>query len=133
MEIKNTGKRTLELSGLFFSCGIRFIFPQDSTLVPGKMFVLARNKAVLEAAHPGLKVDGVYQGKLANQGEKLTLAAGHGAPVLSLTYSDQAPWPTKADGEGYSLLADGVSETGYRASAAIGGTPGSDPAGEVPP
>ena len=102
-------------------------------LAPDKLFVLARNKAALEAAHPGLKVNGVYEGRLANQGETLTLAAGHGAPVLSLTYSDQAPWPTKADGEGYSLVADGVSETGYRASAAIGGTlPGSDPAGVVP-
>ena len=132
LEIKNTGERALDLSGLFFSSGIRFIFSQGSTLAPGKLFVLARNKAALEATHPGLKVNGVYEGRLANQGETLTLAAGHGATVLSLTYSDQAPWPTKADGEGYSLVADGVSETGYRASAAIGGTPGSDPAGEVP-
>ena len=58
-------------------------------------------------------------------------AGGLARPVLSLTYSDQTPWPTKADGEGYSLRPM-ASETGQRASAAIGGTPGSDPAGVVP-
>jgi len=132
LEIKNIGKRTLDLSGLFFSSGIRFVFPQASTLAPGRLFVLARNKVALEAAYPGLEVDGVYEGKLSNQGETLTLAAGYGSAVLTLTYSDQTPWSEKADGEGYSLVMDGVSEIGYRASTAIGGTPGSDAASEEP-
>ena len=133
LELKNTGKQTLDLSGLFFSSGIEFVFPQGSTLAPGKRFVIGRNKAALEAAYPGLKVDGVYEDKLANQGETLSLAAGRGVPVLSLTYGDKAPWPAKADGAGYSLVADGVSETGYRASAEIGGTPGKDERGQAPP
>ena len=126
LEVKNIGDRTIDLSGLFFSSGIKYIFPKGSILIPGQLFLIGRNKDALESVYPDLKVHGLYEGKLANQGEVLTLAAGYGSPVLILAYKDNAPWPTQADGKGYSLVLDGASETGYRASTLLGGTPGSD-------
>lgn len=126
LEIKNIGTRTTDLSGLFFSSGIKFIFPKGSTLAPGQLFLIGRNKLALESVYPGLKVNGVFEGKLANQGETLTLSAGYGAPVLTLDYGDNEPWPVQADGDGYSLVLDSESEVGYRVSSSLGGTPGVD-------
>jgi hypothetical protein len=80
-----------------------------------------------------LAVHGIYQGRLANEGETLTLSAGLDAPVLNVTYDDAAPWPEKAAGYGFSLNADAASELGFRASATLGGTPGREDPGLAKP
>jgi hypothetical protein len=69
-------------------------------------------------------VNGIFEGNLANEGEKITLSAGLGAPVLSVAYDDAAPWPEQADGFGFSLVADAGSKIGFKVSATPGGTPG---------
>ena len=133
LELKNIGDSALDLGGLFFSSGIEFVFPEGSTLAPGGLFLLAKNRAALKSRHPGLAVDGIYRGRLANEGETITLSAGLGAPVLSVTYDDAAPWPVKADGPGFSLVADATRELGFRASVTLGGTPGRDDPGLAKP
>ena len=126
LELKNIGESTLDLSGLFFSSGISFIFPEGSMLASGELFLLCRNRAALQRRYPGLVVNGIFEGKLANEGEAITLSAGIGAPVLSVAYDDAAPWPEQADGQGFSLVADKRSELGFRVSGTPGGSPGSD-------
>lgn len=133
LELKNNGDSTLDLGGLFFTSGIEFVFPKGSTIASGEFFLLGKNRAALRSHYPGLAVHGIYEGKLANKGETITLSAGLDAPVHSVTYDDAAPWPEKADGYGFSLNADATSELGFRASATLGGTPGREDPGLAKP
>ena len=61
-----------------------------------------------------------YTGKLDNAGETVTLTHPYGSNILSITYSDRAPWPVTADGFGFSLVRDPTAPAGYRASAGTG-------------
>ncbi len=133
VELKNIGTNTLTLGGLFFSAGINFTFPNGTTLAPGATFLLGRNAAALQLKYPGLLVNGIYSGKLDNDGETLTIRHPQGFDVLSLAYADVAPWPLTTDGFGYSLvLVDAAAEL-YRASTQAGGSPGAnDPASTIP-
>ncbi|MDP6679984.1 MAG: hypothetical protein QGG72_13935, partial [Verrucomicrobiota bacterium] len=65
--------------------------------------------------------------------EKLVLTDSLAKPFLSLTYSDQPPWPSRADGQGFSLVAKPLGQaadpnlpTSWRPSATYGGSPGRD-------
>jgi len=133
LELKNIGTNTLTLEGLFFSAGINFTFSSGTTLAPGATFLLGRNAAALQSKYPGLVVNGVYFGRLNNDGEVLTIRHPLGFDVLSLEYSDAAPWPLTGDGFGFSLVLMDASAELYRASTQIGGSPGAnDPASTIP-
>ncbi|HWI59416.1 MAG TPA: chitobiase/beta-hexosaminidase C-terminal domain-containing protein, partial [Bacillota bacterium] len=64
IELKNVAGTTLELSGVHFTNGIDYTFPVGSFVASGQFVVLARNPAALTNRYPGLRVDGVYAGKL---------------------------------------------------------------------
>ncbi|GIT04704.1 MAG: hypothetical protein CM1200mP29_01150 [Verrucomicrobiota bacterium] len=132
LELKNVGQTTLDL-GVCFSRWIEFVFPEGKTLAPGELFLVGKNQAALQIRYPGLVVDGVFDGRLANEGETITLSAGIDAPVLSVTYDDAAPWPLHADGLGLSLVLDTDSELGFRVGTIPGGSPGSDNSGLTKP
>jgi hypothetical protein len=133
LELKNMGTSPLNLSGLYFSEGINFTFPNGSMLLPGGFFLLARNAEALQTIYPGVIVHGVYGGRLDNGGETITIMHPHGAVIVSVTYDDDPPWPLTADGFGFSLVFDSASGR-YRASSGMGGTPGADDPGNfIPP
>jgi hypothetical protein len=124
LELKNTGTNTLNLTGLFFSDGITFAFTNGTLLGPGQLFLLARNPAALAIRYPGVVVHGVYTGKLGNDGETLTISHPVAGEIVSVTYSDRAPWPVTADGFGFSLVLADPLTTLYQAGADRLGTPG---------
>jgi len=133
LELKNTGTDALNLGGLTFSAGIEFTFPIGTRLGPGQFFVLGRNSTAFESLYPGHALDGVYTGKLDNDGEALTLSEPLGQTVLSVTYDDRSPWPTTPDGDGFSLVPVETSTDpdpdqggGWRASTRENGSPGMD-------
>lgn len=134
LELKNISPATLDLSGLTFTAGLTFTFPNGSSLGTGQTFLLGRNSTALQAKYPGLTVNGIYSGRLDNAGETLHLSTPVGETVLELTYNDAPPWPVTADGLGWSLvLADEIAGT-YRASTMAGGSPGAtDPANSTAP
>jgi len=103
LELKNIGSTALDLSGLTFTHGINFTFTNETLLGPGQYFVLARNAAQFAARYPGAPLNGLYTGKLDNNGENLALATALGATVWSVTYNNAAPWPAEADNSGLSL------------------------------
>lgn len=141
LELKNVGTNALNLSGLTFSAGVTFTFPDPTLLPPGQFIVLARNAAAFAVKYPGVPVDGAYSGQLDNSGETLTLSFPLGGNVFSITYDDQAPWPVTPDGHGFSLVPKqpGLTQAPdngakWRASALPGGSPGADdPEPVIPP
>lgn len=133
LELKNVGSEALDLSGVHFTSGIQFGFPQGTILTPGEFLVLVSNPTAFVGKYPLVAFAGSYSGRLANSGEKITLADAAGTPIISLTYADKAPWPVAADGQGFSLVPrnpnlnpDPNDAAHWRASAQPGGSPGAD-------
>ncbi len=133
LELKNAGLTTLDLSGANFTAGITFTFTNGTTLAPGQFFLLVRNGVTFDFKHPGVTYHGLYTGRLDNSGETLTLTHPLGAEIFSLTYNDNAPWPVAPDGGGFSLVPRDPnanpapsSSSNWRASSALGGSPGAD-------
>ncbi len=133
LELKNTGTNSLNLSGLTFTSGITFTFPNGSILAPGAFFVLARDPASFAVKYPGVTVHGTYTGQLDNAGEQLTLSHPSGSVVFSVTYDDRPEWPVTPDVADFSLVQaklpySQAPDRGnrWRASTNPGGSPGAD-------
>ena len=139
LELQNTGDTLLDLGGAYFN-GITFAFTNGTRLAPGAFFVLARNPVLFAQRYLDVSIQGVYSGKLANNGERISLHAASGGEIFSVNYSDAPPWPAAADGSGFSLVPLGVSGNAdldnglsWRASAVRGGSPGAeDPSPSIP-
>jgi hypothetical protein len=114
---------------------LRFTFPAGTTITDGEVFVVAKDPATFTAVYGNVgRVFGPYPGNLRNEGENLRVKdAGPGWPatVDLVTYGTDSPWPSKADGLGYSLelfdvtvnLDNDLPEH-WRDSLALGGSPG---------
>ncbi len=133
LELKNVGTTELDLSGVSFTEGISYTFPVGTRLAPGAFLVLVEDAAAFSARHPDVTPFAQYTGQLANGGERVTLVHATGAAIHSVAWDDQAPWPTAADGLGFSLVpvdpnagGDPDLAASWRASSAPGGSPGRD-------
>jgi hypothetical protein len=133
IELKNASSSEMDLSGVRFTNGIAYAFPIGKKLSPGNFAVLVRDAAAFQSLYPGVAIDGVYTNKLDDGGETLALVHASGAPIVSVHYSDTAPWPLSADGAGFSLVPrdpnfnpDPNNAANWRASAHPGGSPGQD-------
>ncbi len=143
LELFNTGDTALDLTNVRFTKGIDFDFESGTSLAPGAYILVVKNRFAFEVAYgPGHPLaPGEYQGNLSNSlsngGELIKLSLGTIA-IHEFEYSDQTPWPSAADGSGYSLvlahtsnnagnlldpLGHGIA-TNWRASFAPGGSPG---------
>ncbi|MHB1307443.1 MAG: lamin tail domain-containing protein [Limisphaerales bacterium] len=89
--------------------GVDYTFPEGSLIAPGQHLVVAANASAFVAAHgSGIPIAGVFGGQLDNGGETVRLVRPGATPealmvVDEVTYDDQEPWPTLADGFGPSL------------------------------
>jgi len=121
IEFLNTSATdTIDLGNLSFTAGITFSFAGSgkTELTPGERILIVSN---LEAFHArygtGHPVAGEYSASLANGGELLTLSLGGPTPATlhTFTYAELAPWPTCADGPGFSLvLLNPISNPDHR-------------------
>ena len=138
IELKNVGEERLDMSGVSFVDGVTFDFQNADivTLDPGTFVLVVRNRAAFVwryGAEAAACIAGQYEGKLANEGERVTLVDFWDGTIAEFEYQDDGGWPTPADGAGYSLvpldtaspetLSDGAN---WRASIEIGGSPGRD-------
>ncbi len=133
LELKNTSGEPLDLSGVQFTNGVTYTFPDGKTLPPNAFVVLVSNPVEFAKRYPGVQIDGAYTGKLSNSGERLTLVHAAGGVILDFDYADNAPWPSAPDGLGFSLVlrnpASPVQTYGadeWRASTLPLGSPGVD-------
>ncbi len=103
IECTNTGTIPLQLDGVRITEGVEFTFRDNTTLLPGGVFLIVANPEQFTATYPGVRVSGSYRGRLSNSGEALTFKHPAGFHVFSMVYKDSSPWPSTADGAGSSL------------------------------
>ncbi|PAZ03904.1 MAG: hypothetical protein CAK88_13330 [Verrucomicrobiia bacterium AMD-G2] len=135
VELTNISSNTLDMSNVSFTLGITYTTPGGALLGPGSKLVIAKDLTAFATTFgSGINVVGPFLGQLDNGGEIIEMRRADGSLLLSFSYDDAIPWPTIADGDGYSLelvspfslpnLSDPLS---WRASVANnGGSPGID-------
>ena len=139
IELQNIGNADANIAGLSFR-GIDFTFPAATPpLNAGQYVVLVNNPAAFAEQHPGVTIGGVYNRRLANEGEELALRDAEGNVVTIVAYDDENGWPLSPDGRGDSLVFVNLNGNpndpqNWRASAKINGSPGAaDPQQIVDP
>ena len=114
---------------------------EERRLGAGNFYLLVKNPTEFRKKYPNARIDGVFTNNLANGGEALAIIHAAGAPIQQFTFDDQAPWPTLADGAGFSLVPK-VNDinvnyslaASWRASSQAGGSPGAeDPPQNIAP
>ncbi|MEE8451635.1 MAG: lamin tail domain-containing protein, partial [Thermoguttaceae bacterium] len=135
IELRNTSSTTIELEGVRFTDGVTFDFSDGSveTLGPGEHLVVVADSSAFAARYggDGIRIAGVYDGRLKNGGERVTLLDRFDQIVVDFQYDDSGAWPGRADGEGSSLeLLDPSGDPGdpenWRSSTEFGGSPGAE-------
>ncbi len=140
IELTNIGAKHVDLEGVYLYGPIDFNFTgalTGRTLAPGARVLIVAKKAAFEARYgTALPVAGSYSGNLNNAGETIGIFTPTDGTIRSFAYTDLAPWPTGADGAGYSLirklpsasLAADADATNWRTSLTTGGNPGASDA-----
>lgn len=136
LEVMNIGANTVSLTGARFTSGIDYDFAAGATLTPGSRLVIPQNRAAFLLRYPGAAASvaaGAFLNdtRLSNSGENIVLTGASGAAIKSFAYGDSAPWPTAADGSGYSLILiapqtnpDHSVAANWRSGTVPGGNPG---------
>lgn len=134
VELHNVGGAALNLNGVRFTKGIDFDFPEGSTIGPGAYLLIVADRPSFEAKYGvGFSIAGQWEtgDRLSNGGEDLKLSLGQGTSIHEFAYDDISPWPTAADGAGYSLTMgcpvsgiDHAVSDNWRASVSLDGSPG---------
>ena len=121
IEFYNNGNAGVNLEN-WTIVGVTFTFPAV-TLAPGQYVLTAVNAGAIQNqfGQPALQWAG---GALSNGGELLALLNTAGDTIDKVTYSNMAPWPTQANGNGSSLvLCDPSSDNSLPANWQAAVTP----------
>ncbi|MCF8465234.1 MAG: lamin tail domain-containing protein [Flavobacteriales bacterium] len=105
VEVYNPGLNAIGMDGFFFASGFSFTFPSDFVLGAGEYVIIAGDSVIFEAAFgvEALQWDGATT-QLSNNGEGISLRHPSLGLIDTVGYDDIAPWPTSANGQGYSLV-----------------------------
>lgn len=137
LELVNTSSNKILLEGLQISSGLTVSFPEgpSAEVGPGDVILLVANREAMALRYgENLPIVGVFErsSQLANNGEAIALADASGMEIWRFAYNDAEDWPQEADGAGHSLEnaapgsgGDLNEPTAWKASAQVGGTPGS--------
>ena len=100
IEITNNGDDEVDLTGVYFrELGITYQFPAGTHL-SGREALLLCSDSLLFSEYYQITPFDQYTRKLSNKSENLVLADAWGNIIDQVHYSDSAPWPTEADGDG---------------------------------
>ena len=137
IELKNTGDKPINLSGLKFISAIDYQFKANEVLAPKQFYVIASKPKWFWERH-FMVPSGNFAKNLSNSGEEVVLADANGTPVIDFQYFNTAPWATLPDGAGNSLTTATVNPTAdpnnykyWAASSVYDGTPFADDLGIV--
>lgn len=106
IELTNRTGRIVDLSGWYLidtSTKRAYVFENDTTLAPWNYLVAAGNAWRLKQIYGIPNVVGDFAFRLDNAGDSVLLYNNSDVLVDRVDYSDLAPWPTVADGQGPAL------------------------------
>jgi hypothetical protein len=104
IELQNILQMPLDLTGVRFTQGIEFVFPQ-MTLAPAEYVVVAGNPVAFRTKYgPSVNVAGQYSGKLSNTGEEIILNLPLPLEAAILRFAYEGAWNPAATGGGSSLV-----------------------------
>lgn len=92
--LTNPGSETLNLSGYTLSNAIKYLFPDNCFLEPGKSLLVVKDKFMHTKWISDPTVHMWSDGSLANEGEAIRLYDRNGTIVDQVTYGLSAPWPS---------------------------------------
>ncbi len=103
IELYNPTDQAVDLSGWTLE-GLDLTIQSGTVILPGGRGVFVADDVQFRAAYTPTTqlVGGEYAGRLADEGETITLSQG-ARVVDTVTYSPSAPWPTQAAGGGATL------------------------------
>ena len=137
VELKNTGDKPINLTGLNFTSSIDYQFPGNEVLAPNQFYVIASKPKWFYERHFMIP-SGNFSKNFSNSGEQVTLSDSNGNVVIDFLYSGLNPWATAPDGQGPSLSAALKLPTGnpadfnyWMASSVYDGTPFADDPGII--
>jgi hypothetical protein len=132
IELYNAGTIAVPLDGVRLAEGVEVTL--DGELGAGQYGVIVKNVAAFRNRYgsgPRILAEYGDNWRLDNSGDTIALRDPAGALIAQVSYDDQSPWPTAADGSGHSLVAidpagGGASDPAtWRASYDPLGTPAS--------
>ena len=117
IEIQNIGTTTVNLTGVYLSkLGVSYQFEENATILPAQAIQLAGNTDVFFDRY-GLEAYGRFDRDLSNSSQNLVLADAFGNIIDQVEYTDSAPWPETADGDGFYLELIDVNSDNALASS----------------
>jgi len=139
IELRNAGATALDLTGVGITGAAEFrVSPTNGfrALASGGRGVVVADRVAFGRRYPGVtNILGEFSGRLANEGEVLTVTGLLGETVVSIPF--QPGWLGIEPGLGHSLVpvreglapSEAALGSGWRSSAAVSGSPGRrDPA-----
>ena len=117
IEIQNIGTTTADLTGVYLSkLGVSYQFEENATISPAQSIQLAGNTDVFFDRY-GIEAYGRFDRDLSNSSQNLVLADAFGNIIDQVEYTDSAPWPESADGDGFYLELIDVNSDNALASS----------------
>ena len=117
IEIQNTGSTTVDLTGLYLSkLGVSYQFEENAFILPEQSIYLVGNMEVFYAKY-GREAFGRFDRDLSNSSQNLVLSDAFGNIIDQVEYTDSAPWPETADGDGFYLELMDVNSDNSLASS----------------
>ncbi len=105
VELSNSGNTVIDLSGMEFTKGITFRFPEGSKIEAGEKVYVTFNSNSGFWLKKGQMVYQWESGRLADEGEAVQLRTSQGIVIDQVFYNHDNSWPTVSDGEAISLKA----------------------------
>jgi len=102
IELHNQSDAEVDVSGWFFSSGIFFVIPPDTTIPANGFLVVAESPERMVDAF-GVDALGPYDGRLSNSSDRIDLRSPDGNIQDSVDYQAAFPWPIASEGGGSSL------------------------------
>ncbi len=84
IELKNTGDKPINLSGLKFTSGIEYEFKETDVLAPKQFYVIASKPKWFYERHFMVPA-GNFAKNFANSGEQVTISNSAGSPIIDTT------------------------------------------------
>jgi hypothetical protein len=142
VELLNKGTGVLDLTGVTFTQGIEFTFPDGYSLAPGERALVVKNLDAFRSRYGNAfdaMIAGAYTTKsLSNSGDHIRLEGPIGQTILDFSYDND--WLPQTDGEGFSMVivdpnapaSTWGEKDSWRASKSVNGDPATDAPNLIP-